>query len=87
MMQVTHVEGTDMYELKSGLTGQQLFDMVVEKLGMAPITLFSFQYVPSARACWKLLVYLNDVAASVPHTKHQPTPDAAAPRHVITPSP
>ena len=50
MMQVTHVEGTDMYELKSGLTGQQLFDMVVEKLGMAPITLFSFQCVPSARA-------------------------------------
>lgn len=45
MMQVTHVEGTDMYELKSGLTGQQLFDMVVEKLGMAPITLFSFQYI------------------------------------------
>lgn len=33
-----------MYELKSSLTGQQLFDMVVESLGMAPITLFSFQY-------------------------------------------
>lgn len=71
MMQVTHVEGTDMYELKSGLTGQQLFDMVVEKLGMQPVTLFSFQYV-DAKECEGFLKLEKKISSQDINKKEDP---------------
>jgi len=46
-IQVSHSEGADLYELKSGLTGQQLYDQVIATLQMEALDLYSFQYKDS----------------------------------------
>jgi len=43
-IQINHVEGSEVHEVSSKTTGQELFEKVCASVGMPPITLFSFGY-------------------------------------------
>lgn len=70
-MQVNHMEGSELYELKSGLTGQQLFDQVVEALGMTPLNLYSFQY-KDAKDCDAFLKLDKKISSQDINKKESP---------------